>query len=146
MRTLRPFSYLVLIGVLVLATTACDSAPQETHEVSMAPLHAMPLEVQQARVNVQQAYQFAVAHADLMKGLPCYCGCGALGHKSNYACYVQDVDASGAITFDGHALGCTICVDITQDAMRLLKQGKDAGGILATINQTYAKYGLSNLP
>jgi hypothetical protein len=27
-------------------------------------------------------------------------------------------------TFDPHALGCSICVDITQDAMRMLKDGK----------------------
>jgi hypothetical protein len=147
MQALRTLSFLVFAIALVLATMmGCSSAQQEEHEIQMAPLHTMPHEVQTARVAVQQAYQFAVANPELMTELPCYCGCGPLGHTSNYDCYVADVDASGAITFDAHALGCTICVDITQDAMRMMKQGHDPGGILAYINQTYAKYGPSNMP
>ena len=47
---------------------------------------------------------------------------------------------------DSHALGCSICVDITQDAMRLLEQGKTVGEIKAYVDQTYAQYGPSNMP
>jgi hypothetical protein len=69
-----------------------------------------------------------------------------MGHTSNYACYVADADSSGKLTFDTHALGCSICVDITQDTMRLTRQGKNAAEIRAYIDQTYASYGTSNLP
>ena len=40
-----------------------------------------------------------------------------------------------------HALGCSICVDITQDTMRLLRQGKTVSEIKALIDQTYSQYG-----
>lgn len=112
----------------------------------MAALAQMPADAQAAPVAVQEAYQFAVANPDLLQRLPCYCGCGKMGHTSNYACYVAGVDPDGAITFDLHALGCSICVDITQDAMRLLDAGKSPGEIRAYVDSTYAKYGPSNIP
>lgn len=107
----------------------------------MAPLDQMPAEVQASPTSVQEAYRFAVANPDIMKQIPCYCGCGAIGHTSNYACYVKEVSSSGEITFDTHALGCSICVDITQDVMRLLKNGKSLNEIQSIIDQTYSKYG-----
>ena len=112
----------------------------------MASMDGMPDEVKSAPTTVQQAYQFNVANPDVMKQIPCYCGCGKMGHTSNYACYVQSVDGQGVITYDTHALGCSICVDITQDTMRMLKQGKTVAEIKSSIDQTYAKYGPSNIP
>jgi hypothetical protein len=113
----------------------------------MASMDNMPVDVQSAPVTVQQAYQFAVANPDLLQQLPCYCGCGPIGHTSNYACYVAEQNSDGtAKTFDNHALGCSICVDITQDAMRLLKDGKSVPEIRTYVDQSYAKYGPSNMP
>jgi hypothetical protein len=81
-----------------------------------------------------------------MNDIPCYCGCGNVGHTSNYDCYVSDVDAQSNITFDNHALGCSICVDITQDVMRMLREGKSPQEARAYVDTTYAKYGPSNIP
>jgi hypothetical protein len=69
-----------------------------------------------------------------------------MGHTSNYACYVSGVDGSGKVSYDSHALGCSICIDITQDAMRLLKQGKTVPEIRSYVDSTYARYGPSNIP
>ena len=68
------------------------------------------------------------------------------GDTSNYSCYVSKVDDKGNFTLDNHALGRCICVDITQDVMRLLKGGKNAQDARAYIDATYSKYGPSNLP
>lgn len=111
----------------------------------MASMDGMPAEVKNAPVTVQQAYQFAVANPEIVKEFPCYCGCGKMGHTSNYSCYVQDVDSAGQITYDTHALGCSICVDITQDVMRLQKEKMSIPEIQAYIDDTYSKYGPSNL-
>lgn len=111
----------------------------------MAPLAEMPADVQSAPVSVQQAYRFAFANPDVLQHIPCYCGCGAMGHTSSYSCYVAGVDAAGKITYDAHALGCSICVDITQDTMRLLAQGKSVQEIQAYVDSTYAQYGPSNM-
>ena len=136
------------IAILLLASlSGCSTAQtQPGAQLNMAPMSGMPAEVQSAAVSVQQAYQFSVANPDVMKHIPCYCGCGSVGHTSNYSCYVSSVGAQGAITFDNHALGCSICVDITQDVMRMTKDGKSPGDIRAAIDATYAQYGPSNMP
>ena len=76
----------------------------------------------------------------------CYCGCGNVGHTSNLDCYLADIDESGTITFDNHALGCTLCVDITQDAMRLLREGRELPAIREYVDARYARFGPSNMP
>jgi hypothetical protein len=138
------FFCILALGLLSTLLSACAPTPTDKSALKMAPLSDMPDSVKQSSLTTQQAYQFAVANPDIMQEIPCYCGCGAMGHKSNYQCYVKS-DADGKVTFDDHALGCSICVDITQDTMRLLKDGKTVKEIRAYIDQTYAKYGPSNM-
>ncbi len=139
----------LLISILGLnLLTGCSAKQASGVDVSglaMAPMDSMPANVKSAPVTVQQAYQFAVANPDAMKQIPCYCGCGSMGHTSNYSCYVSSVDSNGKVTFDEHALGCSICVDITQDVMRLIKEKKSIQEIRATVDSTYSKYGPSNM-
>jgi hypothetical protein len=141
------FILLTLVSVILLAALpACSGQSQQSqHALAMMPLDQMPSEVRSAPVSVQQAYQFASANPDTMKQIPCYCGCGAAGHASNYSCYVDGVEASGKINFDKHALGCSICVDITQDVMRLQREGKSVAEIRTYVDNTYSKYGRSNM-
>ncbi|NOH01820.1 MAG: hypothetical protein HND47_07585 [Chloroflexi bacterium] len=135
-----------LAAVLLTAAISACSAQSESTDLHMMPLEQMPAEVQSAPVTVQGAYQFNAANPDIMKDIPCYCGCGSIGHTSNYDCYVSSVDANGVITFDNHALGCSICVDITQDVMRMMQEGKSPQDARAYIDATYSKYGPSNIP
>jgi hypothetical protein len=141
-----------LLILISLTTAGCGAtAASSTKELAMAPMEGMPDDVKVAPVVVQQSYRFAVANPALMNQIPCYCGCGKMGHKSNYMCYVKAASAAGKPVagkpaFDTHALGCSICVDITQDVMRLTKEGKSPQDIRAYVDATYAKYGPSNLP
>ena len=140
---------LFLLSVLALvgtAISACSTSSSSEVHLAMAPMDQMPMDVQSAPVAVQEAYQFNTANPDIMQDIPCYCGCGDIGHTSNYDCYVSAVDASRKITFDNHALGCSICVDITQDVMRMLREGKSSQNARAYIDATYSKYGTSNIP
>ncbi len=53
---------------------------------------------------VKSLYEFQLTHGDLMKYMPCYCGCGENdGHKSNRDCYVQKVNADGSAVLDSMA-------------------------------------------
>ncbi len=139
----------LLISILSLnLLTSCSgksAGGSNGNGLAMASMDSMPANVKSAPVTVQQAYAFAVANPDTLKQFPCYCGCGSMGHTSNYSCYVQSVDSQGKVTFDDHALGCSICVDITQDVMRLLKEKKSIQDIRAYVDTTYSKYGPSNM-
>jgi hypothetical protein len=146
----RKFWSLLLLPLLILSTlsiTGCASqaTASQNYEIAMADMSMMPTDVQAAPAVVQQAYQFAVANPQVLQQLPCYCGCGKAGHTSNYACYISGTDATKGLQFDSHALGCSICVDITQDAMRLTREGKDIKSIRAYVDQTYSRYGPSNM-
>lgn len=138
---------LVITIIMVLASgvlAGCSgSSAAEGITLKMAPLSAMPHAVQTAPQTVYEAYQFNVANPDVMEHFPCYCGCGGIGHTSNYSCYVQDVAADGQVTFDGHALGCGICVDITRDVMRGILDGKELKTIRLEVDAKYSRFGPS---
>ena len=135
-----------MVVLLSTAISACSTSKSSDVHLYMMPLDQMPAEVQSAPVTVQEAYQFAAANPDVIQNIPCYCGCGNVGHTSNYSCYVSSADDKGAIAFDNHALGCSICVDITQDVMRMLREGKSPLEARTYVDATYAKYGPSNIP
>lgn len=132
---------LLLIGGLLFA--ACGSG-QANLKVKLAPVSALPIQMQQAPAAVRTAYQFAVANPDALKNVPCYCGCGAIGHKSNLACYIQEFGADGKPIFDDHAMGCSICVDIATDVMQMTGEGQSPAAIRQQIVDTYSKFGPAN--
>ena len=143
-RSRKLIAFSVLAGLLLIILPGCSS--QASVNLQMMSLDQMPADVQTAPTVVQQAYQFAAANPDVMQHIPCYCGCGNIGHTSNYSCYVSGVDDQAHITFDNHALGCSICVDITQDVMRFLKEGKSPQEARSYIDANYSKFGPSNIP
>ena len=143
---IRKLLFFFIIAVLLTTAISACSTQSQSSDLHMMPMDQMPAEVQSAPVTVQTAYQFSAANPDVMQNIPCYCGCGDIGHTSNYSCYVSNVDDQGAITFDNHALGCSICVDITQDVMRMLREGKTSAEAQAYVDTTYAQYGPSNIP
>ena len=135
---------LALFGV----PTGCDSAPGEDEvELELAPVSVLPDAVRRAPVRVRDAYRFAVANTEMLQQVACYCGCGAMGHRSDAACFLRldSSEAEGPV-FESHALGCSICVDVAQDFMRLMRQGKDLKEIQDYIDRTYSRYGPPNLP
>jgi hypothetical protein len=143
----RTLLFLAIIVVLLSTTiSACSTSKSRDAHLNMTSMDQMPAEVQTAPGTVQAAYQFASANPDIMKNIPCYCGCGNVGHTSNYSCYISSVDDNGNLRFDNHALGCSICVDITQDVMRMLKEGKSPQEIRTYVDAMYSKYGTSNIP
>ena len=143
----RKILFLIIIAALTAnAVSACSTSQTDEVHLYMMPLDQMPMVVQSAPVAVQEAYQFASINPDLMQNIPCYCGCGEIGHTSNYDCYVSSVDDKGINAFDNHALGCSICVDISQDVMRMLREGKSPPEARAYIDSTYSRYGTSNIP
>lgn len=123
------------MGVILLA--ACGSPDTGTYKGQL------PDFVSNAPQTVQVAYRFAIEHPDMLTYQPCYCGCGAMGHLNNLDCFIQDVDESGIITFDNHASGCGICVDIALDVKRLSEEGKSPLEIRHYVDATYGSFGPS---
>jgi hypothetical protein len=47
----------------------------------------------------------------------------------------------GSVIYDNHALGSGICVDITQDVMRMLREGRASPVIREYIDARYSPFG-----
>jgi hypothetical protein len=136
----------MLSAMIILPVSAAIAACGASAGSAAKPANtsALPAEVLRSPLRVREAYQFAVANPEALKNVPCYCGCGAMGHTSNYSCYVKQANADGAVVFDQHALGCSLCVDIAQDAKRLTAEGKSLAQVRSYIVDTYSKFGPSN--
>ena len=125
------------IGLLILLA-ACSGAKVP---YSLAPASALPEFLDHASHEVREAYRFAVVNQEELMKYPCYCGCVAMGHLNNRDCYIDPNDTSVALKYDVHASGCGICIDITLDVMRLLREGKTSPEIRAYVDAQYSASG-----
>jgi hypothetical protein len=83
-----------------------------------------------------EAYHYALGHPTVIRWMPCYCGCGAMGHGSNLDCYFEP-RADGSLVFEEHASYCTICVDITLRTKQLVAAGTSLAEIRAVIDAEF---------
>lgn len=125
-----------LVLLLALSAFGLAGCSSQGPDIALADLAVMPSAVRTAPERVAEAYRFAKANPDITGQIPCYCGCGAMGHASNYACFWQ---ADGSL--DEHALGCGICVDIAQDTIQGLRDGRSLADIRAQIDADYSRFG-----
>ena len=99
--------------------------------VGFAPVRPMDV--------VRATYDFAAQHPEILKYVPCYCGCGSQGHSANESCFVARRDAKGnVLEWDTHGFGCTICVDVAREAMQLYSSGADVVSIRAAIEKRWS--------
>jgi hypothetical protein len=86
------------------ATTPVPSAAAQkiTYPPIPTPGFAPGRPVDQARA----VYQFAAEHPEVLKYVPCYCGCESSGHPHNESCFVKRRDAKGnVVEWDPHGYG-----------------------------------------
>lgn len=110
-------------------------------QVGYAP--ARPMEV------VQQVFEFAARHPEVLSYVPCYCGCEnpQLGHKGNHDCFVKSRAANGMVTaWEPHGIGCQICIDVGREAMLMFNSGSSVTSIRAAIEKKYGAYFGSSTP
>lgn len=103
------------------------------------PLPAMGFAPVRPMEIVRATYDFAAQHPEILAYVPCYCGCGADGHKHNESCFIARRDAKGnVLEWDTHGFGCTICVDVAREAMQLYSSGADVYSIRTAIEKRWA--------
>src|SRR5438067_1746297 len=47
-------------------------------------------------------YRFATTRGDVLRYIPCTCGCAQVGHTSNRSCYIK-AETDAAVTYTSHA-------------------------------------------
>ena len=97
-----------------------------------------PAYVLQAGPEIKRLYEYQVVNGDLMRWMPCFCGCGTDAHRNNRDCYIQEVNSDGSVVFDSMAPGCEVCKGVTRQAMAMQAEGKTPRQIRAAIDARYA--------
>ena len=93
-----------------------------------------------ASARTEEAYRYALDNPNTLKFLPCYCGCGAMGHGSNLDCYFEP-RSNGSIAFEQHASYCGICVDITLKAKQMIAAGSSLPAVRDAIDAQFSGAG-----
>jgi hypothetical protein len=147
-------------AVLVLAascSTSVESSPAAAASASAAPAaQARPSQsfsvapdlplvpgniataVRPAEV-VKAAYLFAAQHPEVLKYVPCFCGCERGGHRGNDDCFVSARDAAGkASAWEAHGMVCEVCIDVATQARQMHNSGASLVAIREAIEKRYA--------
>jgi hypothetical protein len=88
-----------------MAIAGCRGFEAAEHRYKLAPENVLPTDIAKAPAEVREAYRFAITNRNILRYIPCYCGCGAEGHTSNASCYVKDSSTPGNLQFDRMSLG-----------------------------------------
>jgi len=64
-----------------------------------------PAELRRLPADVQAMYRYAAANREVLRWMPCMCGCVNGGHASNFDCYVRDVLPDGRVRLDTMSFG-----------------------------------------
>jgi hypothetical protein len=116
-----------------MAANAGQAAGTDKPVANADALWAARPEYVRANPETEAAYHYAILHPQIVKWMPCYCGCGAMRHDSNLDCYLRP----GEATYEEHASFCDICVQITLKTRDLVNQGKTLKEIRAIVDTTW---------
>jgi hypothetical protein len=87
---------------------------------------------------VKAVYEFAARHPEVLKYMPCFCGCERMGHRGNDECFVAGRDAQGHVNaWEYHGMNCEVCIDIGTEAMQMHNAGASVATIRAAIDKRY---------
>jgi hypothetical protein len=122
-------------------------APTKGHSGPVPALPSVPFTPPRPMTTVRQVYEFAARHPEVLKYVPCYCGCERVGHNGNHDCFVKARGANGTVTaWDSHGMGCAICIDVANDALALFNAGASPPQVRAAIDRKYAASFPSSTP
>jgi hypothetical protein len=122
-------------------------APMKAHTGALPALPPVPFTPSRPMAIVQQVYEFAARHPEVLQHVPCYCGCERMGHNGNHDCFVKARMVNGTVTeWEPHGIGCAVCLDVGRDAMSLFNAGTSVQQIRAMIEKKYASLFPSSTP
>ncbi|MDC0764672.1 MULTISPECIES: PCYCGC domain-containing protein [Brevibacillus] len=137
-----------------LLTAGCGSTDQAEQNHSDHTQHAPNGDLQELTASADQlpkfldnqdpviigSYKVAAANRELLKSIPCYCGCGeSAGHEHNGNCFIKEEKSDGSIVWDDHGTRCGVCMEIAVISGKMKEEGKSTKEIRNYIDQTYGQ-------
>lgn len=145
------FSYkgTIIILTIAFAVSACGSKKGQVHQEhtmsgdlqeKTASVAVLPSFLKGQSEQIRIVYEAAGKSTDVLKWIPCYCGCGeSAGHTSNMNCFVKEVNKDGSFVWDDHGTRCAVCLQIAVESIKLKQEGKSLKEIRSYIDKAYEK-------
>lgn len=139
---------------MVVVLSACGTQKEMSHQEHAGRQEHATVDIQEKTVSadvlpkflkdqpeqVRIVYEAAGKATEILKWMPCYCGCGeSAGHTSNMNCFIKEVNTDGSIVWDDHGTRCGVCLQIAVQSIAMKQQGKSLKEIRTHIDQAYAK-------
>jgi Protein of unknown function with PCYCGC motif len=113
-------------------------APNGDLQETTASVDILPKFLDDLDPVIIESYKVAGANRELLKSMPCYCGCGeSAGHMHNGNCFIKEELADGSIVWDDHGTRCGVCMEIAVVASKLKEAGKTNLEIRQYIDSAY---------
>ncbi|MGN7471456.1 PCYCGC domain-containing protein [Brevibacillus sp. SAFN-007a] len=145
-------SWLAISFITAALLAGCGSNDQAGQDHANHAQHAQNGDLQEMTASVDQlpkfldnqdpviieSYKIAGANRELLKSIPCYCGCGeSAGHLHNGNCFIKEEKPDGSIVWDDHGTRCGVCMEIAVISSKLKQAGKSTKEIRDYIDNTY---------
>jgi hypothetical protein len=105
----------------------------------LAPFHGDLTRGVRPAETIRVAYEFAARHPEVLKYVPCFCGCERGGHTGNADCFVGARDKAGKVTeWEMHGMVCEVCIDVAQQAMQMHNSGASLTAIRKAVEERFA--------
>ncbi|MDR6224677.1 PCYCGC motif-containing (lipo)protein [Desmospora profundinema] len=129
---------LTVSAILVVVLAACSQQDTEFYYEGVAGKQ-FPDYVESSPVeHVKVAYAYAADHPEQLEYIPCYCGCGSIGHGSVKSCFLSS-ESDQDVSYDPHGAGCEICVQVVLDTMKGKQEGQSLQEIRQEIDRRYGE-------
>ncbi|WP_243290796.1 PCYCGC domain-containing protein [Bacillus sp. FJAT-47783] len=103
-----------------------------------ASVNEYPSFLSEQTEQIQTIYQAAALHEDLLRSMPCYCGCAeTAGHRDNFECFVHKIKENGEVVWDDHGTRCKVCLEIAANSILQYEKGASKKEIREQIDERY---------
>jgi hypothetical protein len=117
---------LILMSGIVWVTLESNRRPSASNAAPEAPPMVATLSPDLFTGKAREAYQAAREIPEILRYMPCFCGCFGLGHRNNLFCFADD-----------HGEECPMCQDIALEAKRMNGEGMSIQKIGEAIRTRY---------
>ncbi len=150
----KQLMFILLTAILVLSACGEKAQPSEKeHDMAhgeqkhvpngdlqevTASTDILPTFLDDKPEEMRLVYQMAGTATDIIKWIPCYCGCGeSAGHGSNLNCFIDEVREDGSVIWDDHGTRCQVCLEIAVLSVKMTQDGKSLKEVREFIDENY---------
>ena len=127
-------------GQTPVPPSSSPTTPEPMTSAYAGPLPSLPtpaFPLARPELVVRAVYEFAARRPDVLRYVPCFCGCERSGHQHNEDCFVAGRDPDGRPHWEIHGMGGGTCIDVARDAMQMHNGGASVSEIRSAIDRKY---------